>query len=99
MSQQYPVKVRNIDFSNCKYWGELYSVLRDELELPEWFGENLDALWDSVTGIMYVPAEIRISGTVENSGLQDEVDKIIAVFQEAEKKYHQITVIVNNAKE
>lgn len=96
MSQQYPVKVRNIDFSQCKYWGEVYGILRDELELPDWFGENLDALWDSVTGIMYVPVEIRISRTVANSELQDEVDKIISVFQEAEQKYHQITVVVKD---
>lgn len=96
MANQHPVKVRNIDFSQCKYWGEVYGVLREELELPDWFGENLDALWDSVTGIMYVPAEIRISRKVANNELQDEVDEIIKVFQEAEQKYHQITVVVND---
>lgn len=94
MSNQYPVKVRNIDFSQCKYWTEVYGVLRDELALPEWFGENLDALWDSVTGIMYVPAEVRISRKVASNELQDEVDEIIKVFQEAAQKYHQIKVIV-----
>lgn len=88
------VKERNVDFSDCKYWSEIYGVLKTELELPEWFGNNLDALWDAATGIMYLPAEIRISRKVGNADLQDEVDAIISVLQEAEQKYHQITVIV-----
>lgn len=95
MANQRTVKERNIDFSNCKYWSEIYAVLKNELELPDWFGNNLDALWDCVTGIMYVPAEIRISRKVADNDLQDEVNDIIAVLQEAEQKYHQITVIVD----
>lgn len=88
------VKERNIDFSDCKYWSEMYDVIKTELELPDWFGNNLDALWDAVTGIMYLPAEITISRKVGNTELQDEVDAIISVLQEAEQKYNQITVIL-----
>ena len=60
MSEQWSVKVRNLDFSECKYRGEIYELLRTELELPRWCGSNLNALWDAVTGIMYTPVEIRI---------------------------------------
>ena len=44
MSERQNVKVRNLDFSECRYLGEIYEVIRNELELPEWFGTNLDAL-------------------------------------------------------
>lgn len=94
MAEQLDVKIRNLDFSECRYLGEIYEVIKNELELPEWFGANLDALWDSVTGIMYTPAEIRISRAVGRSELTPEVDEIIAVFYEAEEKYHEISVIV-----
>ena len=94
MLEQLEVKIRSIDFSECHYLGEIYEVVKNELELPEWFGGNLDALWDAVTGIMYTPAEIRICRAVGRSNLQPEVDAIIAIFQEAEEKYHEISVVV-----
>lgn len=94
MTEQLEIKKRNIDFSSCKYLGEIYEVLRQELELPEWFGANLDALWDAVTGMMYTPAEIRILPEVGRSDLKPEVDEIIALFREAEEKYHEISVVV-----
>lgn len=99
MSKQLDVKVRNLDFSECRYLGEIYQAIKTELELPDWFGANLDALWDAVTGIMYTPAEIRISRTAGRSELLPDVDEIIAVFQEAEEKYHEISVIVTSDEE
>ena len=99
MSGQLEVKVRNLDFSECRYLGEIYEVIKNELELPAWVGANLDALWDAITGIMYVPAEIRISRTVGRSNLQLDVDGIIALFEEAEEKYHEIYVIVTSNEE
>lgn len=94
MTEQLEIKKRNVDFSSCKYLGEIYEVLRQELELPEWFGANLDALWDAVTGMMHTPAEIRILPEVGRSDLKPEVDEIIALFREAEEKYHEISVVV-----
>ena len=94
MTEQFEIKKRNIDFSSCKYLGEIYEVLRQELELPEWFGANLDALWDAVTGMMYTPAEIRILPEVGRSELKPEVDEIIELLREAEEEYHEISVVV-----
>ena len=53
-------KDRVLDFSNCKYLGEVHELIKKELELPEFYGCNLDALWDAITGLMYVPANIKI---------------------------------------
>lgn len=99
MAGQLDVKIRNLVFSECRYLGEIYEVIKNELELPEWFGANLDALWDAITGIMYTPAEVRISRMVGRSELLPDVDEIIAVFHEAEEKYHEISVIVTSHEE
>ena len=99
MSESQEIKVRNLDFSECRYLGEIYEVIKNELELPAWIGSNLDALWDAITGIMHTPAEIRISRTVGRSELVPDVDEIIAVFREAEEKYHEISVIVTSLDE
>ena len=82
----------HLDFSQCGCVFEVYATIRDELELPEWFGANLDALWDALTGIMYVPAKITVSKHVANEDLSDLVAKIIAMLHEAEDTYHEIEV-------
>ena len=99
MSDRQELKIRNLDFSECRFLGEIYEVIGNELELPTWFGANLDALWDAITGIMYTPAEIRISRTVGRSELVPDIDEIIAIFREAEEKYHEISVIVTSKEE
>ena len=91
----YP-KDRVLDFSSCKYLGEIHEIIRTELDLPDWYGANLDALWDAVTGLMYVPANVKIvfkPETKASQSLSEEVGKIIAVFVEAEKEYGEITVV------
>ena len=91
----YP-KDRVLDFSSCRYLGEIHEIIRTELELPDWYGANLDALWDAVTGLMYVPANVRIifkPETKVSQNLSEEVEKIIAVFVEAEKEYGEIAVV------
>lgn len=94
MSNKLPLRKFELDFSKCRYWDEVYGQIIKCLELPDWCGKNLDALWDAATGIMYTPAEITINRMVGASEMQDVVDDIISVLQEAEQEYHKITVIV-----
>lgn len=35
-----------LDFSSCKYLGEIHFVLKEKFGFPEYYGENWDALWD-----------------------------------------------------
>ena len=94
--KEKPAKDRYIDFTGCKTLGEIHLVIKEILELPDFYGENLDALWDSVTGLMYWPANIKIKkgGASE---LSQEIEKIIEVFKEAKEEYGDITVTVLEA--
>ena len=40
-----------VDFSAAAEIGELYQELRDKLAWESWYGENLDALYDILTGL------------------------------------------------
>ena len=40
---------------------QLYAALADALDLPSWFGANLDALWDCVTDLS-VPTALVLDG-------------------------------------
>ena len=93
MSESLSVKECVLDFSECSYIGEVYAIIKKELELPEWCGSNINAFWDALTGIMYVPAEITVSKKVANKELDSVVAQIIAVMYEAEQTYHEIKVI------
>lgn len=89
---------RILDFSDCRYLGEVHKIIQEKLELPEWYGKNLDALWDALTGIMYVPANIKIiykPKKIASMELSDEICKIIGVFKEAVQEYNEFTLSVD----
>lgn len=43
-----PIKENHIilDFTGCKFLGEIHLLLKSKFGLPEYYGENWDALWD-----------------------------------------------------
>jgi ribonuclease inhibitor len=92
----YPVKERILNFSQCKYLNEVHQVIQQELELPDWYGKNLSALWDSLTGIMYTPAEITIiyDPNCKDKALADEIKKMIEIFKRAADEYGEIVLSV-----
>ena len=94
MQEEFSVRKIEVDFSKCRYIGELYLELKKKLELPDWCGENLDALWDALTGIMYTPAEISIKKTTAWKEIQEHANSIVDTMHEAEKLYHEISVTV-----
>lgn len=88
---------RILDFSDCKYLGEVHKEIQKKLELPKWYGCNSDALWDSLTGIMTLPAHITIiykPNTDKISDLSEEIERIISVFYEAANEYNEFVLNV-----
>ena len=83
-----------LNFSDCANIGEVYAVIKKELELPSWCGENLDALWDALTGMMYTPAVITIKTVAKRTELQQSINDIVEIFREAETEYGEITIVV-----
>ena len=82
-----------IDFSKCKYPIDLHNEIREKLELPEWYGNNLDALWDMLTGFIETPINIKVIFKPETSSeksLKENVFKIIETFKEAAEEDEEI---------
>ena len=85
----------DLDFGKCKRAQELHEELKQKLELPDFYGRNLDALWDSITGIMYTPACVTIHGVDKApQDLRSTVDKMIEIFRRAEAMYGDVRVQV-----
>ncbi|AZI54563.1 barnase inhibitor [Epilithonimonas vandammei] len=48
-----------IDFANIGDYEDFYTELKSKLELPEHFGDNLDALADVISGELEMPLHIE----------------------------------------
>lgn len=70
-----------IDFSQISHESDLYKSLAKELVLPGYFGENLDALWDSLTGYLALPASIHFIDITQEQ--VNRFSEIIRVFEDA----------------
>ena len=77
-----------IDFTGCKYLGELHLELKNKLQFPDFYGENLDALWDCITGMVKVPDYVQIKGIGSlKPDIQEHAMKIYDIFDEAKKEF------------
>lgn len=82
-----------INFSKCKYPLDLHNEIREKLELPEWYGNSLDALWDILTGFIETPVSITVIFKPENKAaenLKENVLKVIETFKEASEEDEEI---------
>lgn len=83
-----------LDFTVCKYIGELYREMRTKMEWDDDFGENLSALWDILRGMPYKgddftiirPRQFTGIPHEQNAGFTEYVDKICSIFQRAESR-------------
>lgn len=83
-----------VDLSHCKRMDELWLELRRKMEWEDWYGENLDALWDILTGLPYRGDDFvilrprRYTGSLygDDEGFTERVDEICGVFQSAQAR-------------
>lgn len=89
-----------LDFSKCKYIMEVYDQMRKKMDWEDWYGFNLDALWDILTGLPYKGDDFVILRPRAYCGIPhgksreftEAVDKICQIFEEAQTTYGEITV-------
>nr|WP_317412233.1 barstar family protein [uncultured Solibaculum sp.] len=86
-----------VDFTGVKDYDGIYPAIKKGLELPDYWGENLDALWDGLNEMVCDDNRIEIRGVKTLSkSLQDYLEKILDVFRDAEKEhpeYYHITFV------
>ncbi len=78
-----------IDFSDLGDYEDFYSQLKEKLPLPEFFGDNLDALYDSINGFVELPLHIEF---VNMSVDQLEIfEDLLTTLEDAEDEVEGFT--------
>ena len=74
-----------LDLSRCAARGEIYAELREKMRWQSWYGSNLDALWDILTGLEYEGRSFRILMPPEDSPFASYAKLVRETFREAGK--------------
>jgi ribonuclease inhibitor len=86
----------NLNFETIRTKEQLHAMLKTELNLPAYYGANLDALWDCLGGCIGVPVRINIRGVARlREQLGDYADQLAHVFRKAGKEMNGIEVTVH----
>ena len=81
-----------LDFTDCRYILRLYEILQEGFGFPDWFGKNLDALWDLLrdyAGCPPILVQIKGIETMPQE-LRGHMDEVLKVFVEAHQEVPQL---------
>ena len=71
-----------VDFTNVKYYLEMYAVIWKSLDFPDYYGCNWDAFWDCLSEMYGEPVHIEIIGIdVLESKFEGVADKMIKILK------------------
>jgi len=76
------MKTIYIDFSEIGDEEDFFVQLREKLSLPEHFGNNLDALYDTITGDLEMP--LRIEFVNMNVEQLEHFEDLLTTLEDAE---------------
>lgn len=82
-----------LDFTGCKYIMKLYDIIQESFNFPDWFGRNLDAIWDLLSDYYYEcpPTIITIKGiSTMPKDLQNYMNKVLEVFADVREEVPQM---------
>lgn len=78
------MKTIYIDFSEIGDEQDFYQQLKQKLSLPENFGDNLDALYDSLTGFIELPLHLEFVNMSVNQ--LEDFETLLETLEKADEE-------------
>ena len=88
-----------LDVSRCSCCEELHETIKQAFDFPEYYGKNLDALWDCLRDVFAKEQlwEISISGMERmNEELWPYMQEVLKVFAQADREFPNVKVLLIN---
>ncbi len=83
------MKTIYIDFTDLGDYDDFYAQLKEKLALPEFFGDNLDALYDAITGVLELPLHIEfVNMSVEQL---ETFEDLLVMLEDADEEVEDFT--------
>lgn len=79
-----------IDGSEIMSEEDFHSAVAKGLDLPSWYGRNLDALWDALTGMVGRPLKMTWLNAAQSKERLPRYEKIISLLQEVAEQDRQL---------
>jgi ribonuclease inhibitor len=74
-----------IDGSKISSEEHFHEVIEKGFALPSWYGKNLDALWDALTGMVSRPVELVWIHAEQSRKMLPRYEKIVSLLRDVEK--------------
>ena len=76
-----------IDLTTVHSYYGLHEHLKEAFSLPDWYGRNMDALWDMLHCAFDEPATIQVKGISSvPKDLEETVQRLLKLLAELEQK-------------
>ncbi|MGN7867063.1 barstar family protein [Chryseobacterium sp.] len=83
------MKTVYIDFTDIGDYEDFYAQLKEKIQLPEHFGDNLDALSDTITGDLEMPLHLEfVNMTVDQLEIFED---LLTTLEDAEEEVEDFT--------
>ena len=83
-----------LDFTDCRHLGEIHLILKTKFGLPDYYGENWDALWDCLR-YLWLDGEyikVNIYGFMKLPyDLREHCGAMLKVFEDVHKETPNVT--------
>ncbi len=78
-----------IDFTDLGDYDDFYAQFKEKITLPEFFGDNLDALYDFLTGFAELPLHLEfVNMSVEQL---ETFEDLLVTLEDAEEELEDFT--------
>ncbi|MBR2189417.1 MAG: barstar family protein [Eubacterium sp.] len=86
------MKTIRLDFTNLSSREEIHNLIANRLDFPDWYGANLDALYDCLTDLHDdICLEIQMPG--EDAPLATYLERVRRVLQDASRETGRLSVV------
>lgn len=90
------MKYITLDFAGIKTLWELHEYFKTVFQLPEYYGRNMDALWDCLYYSFEFPTTITLKNVSDiPAEMQETIEVMLELFDDLQREDRKVTVIVD----